>query len=90
MKTNSTKFRIILNDVVWSELIAYGVDGTKMDELNDLISFMLDEPLKYDVALHVPKREIHRCTLSDVGSGYLGVNSVIGIAQENLEVIFAS
>ncbi|WP_298690924.1 type VI secretion system baseplate subunit TssG [uncultured Sulfuricurvum sp.] len=90
MKTNSTKFRIILNGVSWNELIAYGVDGTKMDELNDLISFMLDEPLKYDVALRIPKKEICCCTLSDTGSGYLGVNSVIGIAQKNLEVIFAS
>ncbi|HZF69897.1 MAG TPA: type VI secretion system baseplate subunit TssG [Sulfuricurvum sp.] len=90
VKTNSTKFRIVLNSALWAELVAYGVDGTKMKELNDLIAFMLDEPLKYDVALKIPKKEIQRCILSDDQGGYLGVNSVIGIPQENLEVIFAS
>jgi type VI secretion system protein ImpH len=90
IKTNSIKFRIVLNSAAWNELAAYGVEGTKMKELNDLIAFMLDEPLKYDVALKVSKKDIQRCTLSDDQSGYLGVNSVIGIPQENLEVIFAS
>ncbi|MDD2950827.1 MAG: type VI secretion system baseplate subunit TssG [Sulfuricurvum sp.] len=90
VKTNRTKFRIVLNSALWEELVAYGVDGTKMKELNDLIAFMLDEPLKYDVALKIPKKEIQRCILSADQGGYLGVNSVIGIPQENLEVIFAS
>lgn len=90
IKTNSTKFRIVLNEAQWEELVAYGIEGSKMKELNDLIAFMLDEPLKYDVALKIPRKDIQKCILSDAQSGYLGVNSVIGIPQGNLEVIFAS
>ncbi|MDD5053564.1 MAG: type VI secretion system baseplate subunit TssG [Sulfuricurvum sp.] len=90
IKTNSTKFRIVLNSSAWHDLIEYGADGEKMKELNDLIAFILNEPLKYDLALKIEKEKIQHCVLSDPKSGYLGVNSVIGIPQENLEVIFAS
>lgn len=88
IKSKNNKFRIVLKSAQWEDLIAYSVHGTKMDKVNDLIDFMLQEPLIYDVALHVQNDQIIPCELSNPQCGYLGINSVIGTPQENLEVLF--
>ena len=61
-----------------------------MGELRELVEFMLKEPLDYDVSLHIAKEQIRPLELASEESAYLGVNSVIGSPQQDLEVIFVN
>lgn len=90
IKSKSGKFRITVKSATWDALSAYSVHGTRMDELRELIGFMLNEPLDYEVALHVEQEKVARCELSCEESAYLGVNSIIGQPRGDLKVIFES
>ncbi len=84
------KFRIRLLEADWEELMEYGVHGERMGDLRELMDFVLREPFKYEVILHVPEAQVTRCELASKASGYLGINTVIGLPQGDLDVNFAS
>jgi type VI secretion system protein ImpH len=90
VKSRSGNFRIVLQSIPWEKLAAYSVHGTMMEELKELIAFMLNEPLEFEVVLHLQKSQIPQCRLGSEASGCLGVNSVLGLPRGNLEVTFAS
>ncbi|MDR3162664.1 MAG: type VI secretion system baseplate subunit TssG [Helicobacteraceae bacterium] len=88
VRSRSGKFRIILRSVEWETLVEYSYHGNKMNELEDLVEFILKEPLDYEALLHVKKERVMPLELASKTSAYLGVNSVIGLAQDDLEVPF--
>ncbi|MDY0328261.1 MAG: type VI secretion system baseplate subunit TssG [Arcobacteraceae bacterium] len=89
IKSKSIKFSIELQSVKWDDLFEYSKFGTKLAKVNDLINFMLNEPLVYDVILNVPQKDVVNSRLSDEKSSYLGINSVIGEVKSNLSVAFS-
>lgn len=72
------KFRILLKNVTTDDLIKYSILGKKMDELNDLISFSLKEPLKYEVSLEIKKERKIQLKLNQEKKRFLGINCWIG------------
>jgi type VI secretion system protein ImpH len=88
VRSRSGKFRVVLYSVEWETLIKYSCHGNKMNELEELIEFMLKEPLDYEALLHVERECVLPLSLSNDQSAYLGVNSVVGAAQRDLEVTF--
>lgn len=90
VKSRQGRFRIVLTSIPWEQLSAYSVHGTMMAELKELVAFMLNEPMDFEVALHLKKEQIPRCRLGSQTSGSLGVNTVLGLPAGDLEVTFAS
>lgn len=88
VNNRAAKFRVVLRSAMWQTLVDFSYHGKKMDEIDELIEFMLKEPLDYEVALHVEKERVEPLSLSDKNSAYLGVNSVIGLVGRDLEVAF--
>lgn len=88
VKCRSTKFSILLKNALWNYLYEFSIYGKKMLELKELIEFMLKQPLHYDLKLQVPKKEVQMCQLTAQNSAYLGVNTVIGNSEQNLNVTF--
>lgn len=91
--SKSSKFKIIMKNASVNDLKDYSVNGGKMKELSELISFVLNEPLEYDVYFEIKKHNKQDASLSELTPSYLGVNSWVGesvsdeyilIAQENL------
>lgn len=72
------KFRILLKNVTTDDLIKYSILGKKMDELNDLISFSLKEPLKYELSLEIKKERKIQLKLNQEKKRFLGINCWIG------------
>jgi len=78
---SNLKFRINLYDVPWSYLQEYSLFGEKIGELEDLISFTLNEPLGFELALHINDHNIKGCILGEHSEVMLGVNSWVGDAK---------
>jgi len=83
------KFQIVLNDVEQKELLSYSILGEKDKELKELISFILDEPLDYEVVLHIKKENKSTFVLSSESNNYLGVNSWIGTTHYDENIVLA-
>jgi len=78
---SNLKFRINLYDVPWEYLVEYSLLGSKIKELTDLISFALNEPLGFEIALHINEENIKHFKLDIDSDIMLGVNSWIGNAH---------
>jgi len=78
---SNLKFRINLHDVPWEYLVEYSLFGSKIKELTDLISFTLNEPLGFEIALHINEENIKPFKLDVSSDVMLGVNSWIGKAR---------
>ena len=85
----SSKFRILLRNVESSDMYKYSIHGSKMNELNDLISFAFNEPLDYDVCMSIKKENKTKFYLSNENKQYLGINSWIGESLFDEEIIIA-
>jgi type VI secretion system protein ImpH len=81
------KFRILLRDVSSDDLIKYSILGKKMKELNELISFSLKEPLKYEVCLEIKKEKKTQFKLNQQNRGFLGINCWIGESSEDEQIL---
>jgi type VI secretion system protein ImpH len=75
---SNLKFRINLHDVPWEYLKDYSLFGSKLKELTDLISFTLNEPLGFEIALHINEENIQTSSLGVGSDVMLGVNSWVG------------
>ncbi len=53
--SKNAKFRVLLKNATQEDLIKYSILGDKMNELNNLISFSLNEPLEHDVCFEIKK-----------------------------------
>lgn len=78
---SNLKFRINLYDVPWEYLKEYSPFGSKLKELSDLISFTLNEPLGFEIALHINEENIKSCGLNEASDVMLGINSWVGEAR---------
>jgi len=87
--SRSSKFRITLKDASIKDLQDYSVNGNKMKELNELISFVLDEPLEYDVYFEIKKHSKQKASLSNENKSFLGVNSWIGESNIDESILIA-
>ncbi|WP_345980442.1 type VI secretion system baseplate subunit TssG [Sulfurimonas sp. HSL3-2] len=85
----TSKFRILLNNVRVEDMLRYSIHGNKMDELNDLISFALNEPLEYDVCLGINEENKVSCVLDESEKRYIGINCWIGEPTGNEQIIIA-
>lgn len=85
----SSKFRIVLKNASSSDMLKYSILGNKMDSLKDLISFLVNEPLEYDVCLEVKKEKKEDCYLSEDNKKYIGVNTWIGNHVSDDKLIIA-
>lgn len=88
--SKNTKFQIVVNNVAWSELENYSVYGQKMEELDVLMDFLLQDPLQYEVVLNVASDQIHPWTLNTDNALYLGINTILGSREEALNIHFKS
>ena len=75
---SNLKFRINLHDVPWYYLKDFSLFGSKLNELKDLVSFTLNEPLGFELALHINEQNIKLCSLNESSDVMLGVNSWVG------------
>lgn len=88
--TNRTsKFRILLKNVVAEDMLRYSIHGHRMNELNDLISFAFNEPLEYDVCLEIKEENKIECVLDESNKRYIGINSWIGELRQDEQIIIA-
>lgn len=87
--SKNAKFRILLKDAKDEDLIKYSVLGEKMAELNNLISFSLNEPLEHDVCFEIKKENKKKLILDENGKTYLGINSWIGNSDFDENIIIA-
>ena len=78
---SNLKFRINLHDIPWEYLKDYSLFGSKIDVLKDLISFTLNEPLGFEIALHIHEQNIKSYGLDENSDVMLGVNSWVGKAD---------
>ncbi|WP_428739508.1 type VI secretion system baseplate subunit TssG [Sulfurimonas sp.] len=85
----SSKFRILLKNVTIDDMLKYSVNGEKMDELNELISFTFNEPLEYDVCMEIQENEKIKCVLDESNERYIGINSWIGEPLGNEQIVIA-
>ncbi|MCJ8327646.1 MAG: type VI secretion system baseplate subunit TssG [Campylobacterales bacterium] len=86
--TNRTsKFRILLKNASSKDMLKYSILGNKMDALKDLISFLVNEPLEYDVCLEIKKDKKDDFYLNK--EQYLGVNTWIGNHIEDEQLLIA-
>lgn len=83
------KFRILLKDASNNDLIKYSILGKKMEELNELISFSLNEPLEHDVCFEIKKDNKPKMILQEDKDIYLGINSWIGNSDYDEKIIIA-
>ncbi|MCP4972046.1 MAG: type VI secretion system baseplate subunit TssG [Arcobacter sp.] len=83
------KFRILFKDSNNEDLIKYSILGKKMDELNELIFFSLNEPLDHDVCFEIKKNNKKKFILKESEKIYLGINSWIGIPKYDEKIIIA-
>lgn len=87
--SKNAKFRVLLKNATQEDLIKYSILGNKMDELNNLISFSLNEPLEHDVCFEIKKENKKRLLLNEDEETYLGINSWIGNANYDENIIIA-
>lgn len=78
---SNLKFRINLHNIPWEYLVDYSIFGDKIEPLKDLISFALNEPLGFELALHIKKENIKPCKIDNNSIFRLGVNSWVGEAD---------
>jgi len=83
---SNLKFRINLYDVPWHYLEDYSLFGSQLESLKELISFTLNEPLGFELALHIKKEEIKVYKLGSPDFK-LGVNSWSGEADDVTTII---
>lgn len=76
--SKNAKFRVLLKNVTSDDLIKYSILGKKMKELDDLISFSLKEPLKYEVCLEIKEKKKPSFSLNKENNSFLGINCWIG------------
>ena len=81
------KFRINLNNIPWNYLYDYSYMGNRIEELKDLISFTLNEPLDFDLSLNIKKKNIKKTYLNSTSDIFLGINSWIGEPTSDEKVI---
>ena len=87
VKTNSSKFQILLKNIFFDDLYKYSIHGEKMQELDELIALALNEPLEHELSLHIQKDNIQKCELS---KHHLGVNCFLGSARSDEKIILSS
>jgi len=84
---SNLKFRINLYDISWNYLFDYSSFGSKLKPLQELISFTLNEPLGFEIALHIQKQNVKPYILEEKKIFLLGVNSWIGEVYGNTQII---
>ena len=87
--SRNIKFRVFFKNALNEDLIKYSVLGDKMEELNELISFSLNEPLDHDVCFEIKKENKKKFILNDIEEIYLGINSWIGNSISDEQIILA-
>lgn len=83
----NNKFKILLNNSKFEDLIAYSIFGEKIYELEELINFMVQEPLSYDLVLQIKKDEKKEFILKEESNFYLGINCWIGQNTMDEEIL---
>ncbi|HIP52021.1 MAG TPA: type VI secretion system baseplate subunit TssG [Campylobacterales bacterium] len=83
---SNLKFRINLYDVPWEYLTEYSLSGSKIESLKELVTFTLNEPLGFELALHIKSEQIKECKLGSPDFK-LGVNSWTGEADAVTTII---
>lgn len=84
VKTKSLKFQVFLKNISWEWLFDYSILGKKMGELKELIRLTLSDPLESEFCLGIQKEKIQPVSLS---SKYLGVNSFLGLPDNDVKII---
>lgn len=87
--SKNIKFRVLLKDIKKDEIIKYSILGEKMAQLNEIISFSLNEPLEHEVCLEVKKEEKIPLLLDEKQKNYLGINCWIGDSSFDEQIIMA-
>ena len=84
VKTKRGKIRIVINNIAKEQLYDYSVHGQKMKELDELMKLALKEPIDYEVVATLKPSETEPLAMS---SHYLGVNSWLGVRDEDRLIV---
>lgn len=82
---SNLKFRIHFYDVPWEYLEEYSLFGDKLEPLKDLVGFTLNEPLGFELCLHINHDEIKPFKLGD-SNFLLGINSWSSLPDEMTKI----
>lgn len=83
----NNKFKILLKNSKFDDLKNYSILGNKIDELKELMNFILQEPLSYDLALHIREEDKKEFVLKEGSDFYLGINFWIGLKTNDEEIV---
>lgn len=85
----NNKFEILLNNSKFEDFIDYSILGQKINDLKELMNFILQEPLNYDLVLQIKKEDKKEFILENESNFYLGVSCWIGenINDEKITMI---
>lgn len=85
----NNKFEILLNNSKFEDFIDYSILGQKINDLKELMNFILQEPLNYDLVLQIKKEDKKEFILENESDFYLGVSCWIGenINDEKITMI---
>ncbi|MCF6244377.1 MAG: type VI secretion system baseplate subunit TssG [Sulfurovum sp.] len=87
--SRNLKFKIHFKNISWLLLEDFTLNHKKRSELFDLVRLIQNNPLDYEVALSIPKREIKPCLLGKENS-YLGANIWIGELQQEQTILLSN
>ncbi|WP_457743613.1 type VI secretion system baseplate subunit TssG [Sulfurimonas sp.] len=84
VKTQNTKFQVLLKNISFNQLYEYSLHGKKMGELQELIDLALNEPLEHELCLEIKKDKTEVFQLS---KHHLGINCFLGDVSKEIKII---
>lgn len=83
----NNKFHIVLRNSKFEDLKKYSFLSENIYEFEELIAFVIQEPLSYELIIHVKKEEQKDFILQKDSDFHLGVNCWIGEKMRDEEVV---
>lgn len=83
----NNKFKILLKNCKFEDFKDYSILGNKINELKKLMDFILQEPLSYDLALHIKEEDKKEFILKEDSDFHLGINFWMGLKSNDEEVV---
>lgn len=87
--SRNTKFKILLKNASIDELIQYSILGEKSTQVNDLISFTLNEQLEHEICIEIHEDQKTSWHMQEDKECFIGVNCWIGEPCGTEQIILA-
>lgn len=84
--SRNNKFRIVLKDVDYEDLLKYSILGEKSKELDELVFFCIRDLFSYELVLNIKKENKKKFILSN-NNNYLGINLWLGNSSVDEDIL---